>query len=387
MPPRKTAGAGVIVRDAHLQIDLRSVGYGRERLDLEPTPANIKYAEGLRQKILGKIERGTFALAEFFPESPRAKADAPSMTFKELCQEWKRVKRTEIEHSTADHYAQTLSSKHFDGWQGKKLNDLDYRALMALLGDLPPNPKTWNNIASVLSMVLEYGHKAKLLREPLHDNIAMRRLAKPQPDPFSLAEVEVLLDHMRHPRGRTFYEFALFSGLRPSEQIALKWSKVDLRRGTVLVDVAFTRKQEKGTKTGDAREVELTKRALDALQRQREVSQLANSHVFLGMDDLGYTTTDGPLEQWWKPAMRLSGIRQRDARQTRHTFATICLHAGSRPAWVAKQLGHSVEMFYRVYSRWIEDADGGAERRRLDAFIATAEPGQKPGQEVEVRRS
>ena len=49
---------GVIIRDAHLQIDLRGHGYGRERLDLEPTPGNIKYAERLRTEILGKIERG-----------------------------------------------------------------------------------------------------------------------------------------------------------------------------------------------------------------------------------------------------------------------------------------------------------------------------------------
>lgn len=64
-----------------------------------------------------------------------------------------------------------------------------------------------------------------------------------------------------------------------------------------------------------------------------------------------------------------SGVRYRDARQTRHTFATICLHAGITPGWVAQQLGHSVEMFYRVYSRWIEGADKGAERRKLDAFL------------------
>lgn len=377
----------MIVRDAHLQIDLRSVGYGRERLELAPTPTNIKYAERLRLEILRKIEIGTFALADYFPDSPRAKQDAPSLTFRQLSNEWLDIKRTEISHSTLQHYEQTLSSKHFDSWQDKRLNALDYRTLMALLGALPENAKTWNNIASPLGMVLKYGYMAKLLRDPLHDHIAMRRPGKAKPDPFSLAEVELMLDSMRHARGRTYYEFAFFSGLRPSEQIALKWPKVDLRRGTVLVDLAKTRGKEKGTKTGEEREVELTKRAVDALERQRAVSQLAGAHVFLGMDEQNYTTTDGPLDAWWKPAMKLSGLRHRDARQTRHTFATICLHAGSRPAWVAKQLGHSVEMFYRVYCKWIEEADHGIERRRLDAFIAGAEPGQKPGQDDRVSRA
>ncbi len=64
MPRATQPATGVIVRDAHLQIDLRTVGYGKERLELLPTPANIKYAERLRNEILGKVERGTFAPSE-----------------------------------------------------------------------------------------------------------------------------------------------------------------------------------------------------------------------------------------------------------------------------------------------------------------------------------
>jgi integrase len=99
------------------------------------------------------------------------------------------------------------------------------------------------------------------------------------------------------------------------------------------------------------------------------------------VDGSTYTSTDGPLDAFWKAAMRVCGIRVRDARQTRHTFATMCLHAGLKPGWVAGQLGHSVEMFYRVYSKWIEAQDQGAERRKLDAFLAAppAAPEQPTG--------
>jgi len=158
--------------------------------------------------------------------------------------------------------------------------------------------------------------------------------------------------------------------MRPSEQIALRWPKVDLRAGTALVDEALTRGKVKGTKTADIRNIELTGRAWQALERQRAVTQLAGSLVFVGDDGNGFDSTDDPLRCWWKPAMKLSGLRQRDARQTRHTFAALCLMAGITPAWAARQLGHSVEMFYRVYSRWIDKADKGAERRKLDGYIS-----------------
>ena len=102
--------------------------------------------------------------------------------------------------------------------------------------------------------------------------------------------------------------------------------------------------------------------------------------MFCGDEGEAFTTTDDPLKAWWKPAMKLSGLRHRDARQTRHTFATMCLTAGITPGWVAQQLGHAPEMFFRVYSQWIEGADKGAERRKLDAFLSP-ETGTKTGTE------
>lgn len=373
--PRPTQPAtGVIVRDAHLQIDLRRHGYGKERLELAPTPTNIRYAERLRNEILGKIERGTFALADYFPDSPRAKADAPSMTFAELAAEWMTTKRPTVQHSTAHHYDQTIGSLHFQGIASTRMADLDYRALMALLSGLPQNPKTFNNVASVLRQILLYGHKAKLIREPLHDHIEMRKAQHPGPDPFTLEEAEVLLGKMKTTRARDYFEFAFFTGLRPSEQIALRWGNLDLHSGTVKVDTALTRGKEKGTKTSMVRTVELTGRARQALERQRPVTQLAGAQVFV--DDAGqaFTSTYGPLNGWWKPAIKLAGLRYREARQTRHTFATTCLMAGITPGWVAQQLGHAPEMFFRVYSRWIEGADKGAERRKLDAFLDGPKP-------------
>lgn len=366
----KRPGSGVIIREAHLQIDLRAQGYGRERLELEPTPSNIRYAERLRSEILGKIERGSFVLADYFPTSPRARKDAASLSFAQVIDEWLTVKAPAIAHSTLHHYRQSLGSYHFDTWRARRMDQLDYRALMALMAAMPPNGKTFNNLASVLSQVLEYAHRAKLLKEPLHEHIEMRKHQKPGPDPLTLAEVEIVLGKMKNPQARTFYEFAFFSGLRPSEQIALRWAQVDLRAGTVTVDKAHTRSQDKGTKTGQVRTVELTSRARAAIERQRPLTQVAGAHVFLCPDGAACASTDGPLDAWWKPALKVAGIRYRDARQTRHTFATLCLHAGITPAWAAQQLGHSVEMFYRVYSKWIAGADHGAERRRLDAFLS-----------------
>jgi integrase len=46
----------------------------------------------------------------------------------------------------------------------------------------------------------------------------------------------------------------------------------------------------------------------------------------------------------------------------------MCLMAGANPAWVARQMGHkSLKMFFEVYRRWIDRADKGLEKARMDA--------------------
>lgn len=368
MARRPAKPTGVIVRDAHLQIDLRTYGFGKERLDLAPTPANIAYAQRLRNEILGKIERGTFALAEYFPSSPRKSKDAPSLTVGDLAREWLKVKKATVKHSTAHHYEQTITSKHFAEVDGVLLGQFGFRELQDALSKLPKNPKTFNNIATVWRQILEYGFRAKLLAEPLHNSVEMRKSQPPGPDPFTREEIAQVLAKITSDRGRNYFDFAFFSGMRPSELIALRWSRIG--DGTASVDKALTRGQEGEVKNYRARLVELTSRATDALERQRAITG-EGTHVFVGEDGKPYTTTDGPLDAWWKPAIAASGLRYRDARQTRHTFATICLMGGITPGWVARQMGHSPEMFFRVYSRWIEGADKGAERRKLDKFLMT----------------
>ena len=57
---------------------------------------------------------------------------------------------------------------------------------------------------------------------------------------------------------------------------------------------------------------------------------------------------------FWKPTLKVLGIRYRRPYNMRHSYATAMLMAGMTPAFCAKQLGHSVEMFLRTYSKWLD---------------------------------
>lgn len=63
------------------------------------------------------------------------------------------------------------------------------------------------------------------------------------------------------------------------------------------------------------------------------------------------------------------GIRPRRQYDTRHTYATLCLTARMNPAFIANQLGHSVEMLLSTYAKWISSASDWRELHKLPARI------------------
>jgi integrase len=74
---------------------------------------------------------------------------------------------------------------------------------------------------------------------------------------------------------------------------------------------------------------------------------------------------------YWRPALTRLGIRYRSPYETRHTYATMMLMAGMTPAFCAKQLGHSVEMFLRTYSKWIDGGRNDVEMGKLEGLISS----------------
>lgn len=99
---------------------------------------------------------------------------------------------------------------------------------------------------------------------------------------------------------------------------------------------------------------------------------LANGAIFWN-PNTGKPWKDEQVQRrFWAPSLRRCGLRHREQYQTRHTFATMCLMNGANPAWVARQMGHkSLKMFFEVYARWIDRADKGLEKARMDAATIT----------------
>lgn len=79
-----------------------------------------------------------------------------------------------------------------------------------------------------------------------------------------------------------------------------------------------------------------------------------------------YLKQTSNLHKQWGPVLTELKIRYRPPYNCRHTYATICLMSGMNPAFIAQQLGHSVQMLLSTHARWINSSSDWDELEKLD---------------------
>lgn len=337
----------------------------RERLKLPPTPANLRFARNLLGEIATAIARGTFDYVKTFPRSPRARRMAPNpaalVTVGKKLDDWLKAKKPSLEHSTYVEYERAVRCQLDPAFGKLMLCDFERHHVRAWVADRASGAKYLNNTLSPLRQMLTEALDDRLISvNPLRDYSVKRAGGRRKEiDPFSPGEMKAIIEAMPEGQVRNLVQFAFWSGLRPSEWIALKWGAVDFEARTVRVTAAFVRGKEKVTKTAaGTRTVKLLEPAWDALRAQRKHTLLAGGVVFQNPRMARAWASDKAFrEHDWTPALAKAGVRYRYPAQTRHTYASLLLSAGEPVMWVAQQLGHhDWTVTARTYARWIPSA-------------------------------
>jgi integrase len=395
---RKSTTGGVTPAGDRIQLYFRyRLQRCRPTLDLKPTPPNLEHARRYVRDIEERIRHDRFDLAKEFPtykglsrfQEPGEPAMAPK-TFRDYGKLWIGTKG-KLSPSTVRGYKAVLEA-HWHRWFGDRaIGSVLPSEAKTKLGELPAGRKTHNNVLDVGRQVFALALGDGAIKASPCEGIAFLELPDAEPDPYTLEEVDIILPKMRERWGdemHDYYEYAFFSGLRPSEQIETCWDlDVDLRARHTRVQRARVENTVKDTKTYENRTVEHHSRAQAALERQFERTGLAGGYVWVSpFSGNGRKRGEPWLDEhrqgeMFRVVLKLLKVRQRPAKNTRHTYATALLMSGAKPAWAASQLGHSVVMFEQRYAKWIPKADRGAELAKVEAFT-----GQFAGQKGAKRR-
>jgi integrase len=383
-------GTGVEARASSIRIQFVLDGVTiKERLtvagkSIQPTPANLKYAHRVALDIRRRIAQGTFDYAEFFPDSPRAQKDQPG-SFGQLADLWLESKG-QLADATRDQYANAVEVWKRILGDKSPMTSLTYPVLASKIGGHPwASPKSANNYMIVLRgiMAMEY-HGRRASENPMA-GIQNLPPVKKLPDPLTSDERDRILADLAlryDERVASYYTFAFFTGMRPEEQIALRWSDIDWRTGTARVQRVrtFRGSERDGSKTHTERDVDLVSAAIEALKAMKPYTMMKtgddkdrSAYIFENpVTGRPWHDERSQRDHYWTPTLKRLGIRYRRAYATRHTYATAALMAGVNPAYIARQLGHaSTAMLFKVYSKWIDGADKGAERRAMEAAMGS----------------
>jgi integrase len=354
----------------------------RETLPVFPTKGNITYAENLLKTIRREIADGSFEYAKHFPDSPRALAHERSDTFGTFCDLWLQSKGGHAS-TTLTQYTNAVEIWKTMFGESTPIRTLTHSKLAAAIGSQPwASPGLKNNYLICLRGAFKLAARDLKFDNPM-DGIKNSRDQDPPPDPLSLEEMNRVTAEMRKscdPRIWAYFEFAFMTGLRPEELIALRWKDVDWKHETLRVERAKVDGEIKPIKTFNVRDVDLVDRALAALETMKnwtyrpEEENWEEVEIFQSpTTGVAFANERSQRDNYWTPILKRLRIRRRRAYQTRHTYATTALMAGANPSYISRQLGHkSPEMVFKVYAKWIEGADRGREKAKVEASVGAA---------------
>ena len=376
---RKSINRGVSPLGTNrIQFDFEFEGVRyRPTLERSPTEANLRRARLQLQGIKERIAHGTFSFAEEFPEY-RFRKHVAGVTAARTCNDVfdeflahvdSRVVKHDLAFATGDSYRKTLSNVWRPKLGTRLFSEVRYSELMKIADAHAKSKKTYNNVVSVLRCAFDYGYRDTPEKHNPATGLKCLRITKkdrPVIDPFSIQEAEALIAAIHRDWGEAqgnYDEFRFFTGLRPSEQIALQVGDCDIAHCKISVSKARVMARDKDrTKTSTDRLVELCPRALQVLKRHlalRARLQLAGK---IQHEDLFFKETGEPIRNlqypWvrWRSTLRKMKTRYRDAYNARHSSVSWNLMVGKNPLWVAKMHGHSVQTMLDTYAAWTEGA-------------------------------
>lgn len=357
--------AGISPDGAGLRIRIFSGGkcVYSETLRGDPTSQSlITAAKSRREWLLARHKLGL----------PLREGEPDSQLFEDVAQGY--MNTLDAKHSTHISYENIINRYWMPLFAGVPVDEIRTRTIKEALPTFGVSKKTQKNILVPLRGILDHG---EVNPNPCN-NIRFRRNNAASPSSYDLSQRMALMAAITAIpvpawfKGQPAAYFALLfgCGLRPcGEPLALQWPDYDGEWLTVGKQIT-KRKLQQYTKTNVTRRVYVPTWVRPYLDRLP--SRFGGGFIFQNSLGKPHLDTDrfNPI---WKRAHKTARISYQEPYACRHTRASELLSTGVNPADAAKQMGHSLEMFVRIYAEWVEQFAGGLDASRFEG--ATAENG------------
>ena len=340
-----------------------------------------KEAEKRLAELLHQIDTGTFmkpgktTLTEYLERwlkdyvwpnlAPRTAEGYESIIRRHLMPKLGNIHLTQLK---PEHLQRYYSDRLSHGrWDGK--------------GGLSPRSVRHHHMA--LHSALQHAVKWGLIQRNSADAVSPPKAQKPEIQTWDEYEIRRFLEATKDSAYYPIFYLALFTGLRRSELLALRWQDMDSLYYQLYVsrsmhhlktgEIVFRQpKSAKGNRT-----VALSPSTLEMLREYRQKQEA--EAILLGKsvteNDLLFCHPDGSpllpgtISHAWDKAVRRAGLRVIRLHDARHTHASYMLKQGIHPKVVQERLGHSsIQVTLDTYSHVAPGIQEKAAARLDDIF-------------------
>ncbi len=247
------------------------------------------------------------------------------------------------------------------------------------------SPKTIKNIHGILCKALAEAFRIKYIASNPASGTILPQVKREEIHPLEGDQITDFLQRIKDTPSEALLYIAINTGMRLSELLGLRWSRVDLKKGTIKVDAQLLLKRGKDTerrlgptKNDKARTFKAPQSVIDLLkvvQYEQKKNRLRAGALWSNTLDLVFTDESGSciphatIEHRYKRIVTDMGLPERRFHDLRHTFATESIRCGVDLKTLSEMLGHySVAFTMDTYGH-VTNAMQDDAARRLELAI------------------
>lgn len=340
------------------------VGRGKWKVAL-----TVQTISGKRKRITrnAKSQRhGQVVLQELREKYSGRVSEPTQITFAEFLSRWLRDDVEGAKESTLAAYQSSIDN-HIVPRLGKvrlqKFNALHATEWLSELKASGAGDRTRQQAYTIVKSALKYGCRLGLLAENCMNNVPRPKVTAEEPRPFTLREVQLILNHTRKDRLHALYQLALTTGMRQGELFGLEWGDVDFKESQISIRRQVT--EVKGRLVIDTLKTKSSRRTIVAtaitMAALADRRKLAFAEGHAGVRQV-FVTPMGKLirrtnfsRRNWKHLLKRLGLGHRGMHHCRHTAATMMLQNASVHV-VSRILGHATpSITLNIYSHFMPE--------------------------------
>lgn len=223
------------------------------------------------------------------------------------------------------------------------------------------SPKTIKNIHGALCKALSEAVRIKYIATNPASGCILPKVIREEIHPFEAEEIRAFMHSIQGNPSEPLFFVALNTGMRLSEILGLRWSRVDFKKGMIKVDAQLMVKRgsdtvrelglPKNSKPRSFKPAPAVMEVLQAVERQQKEWRLKAGPAWnntLGLvftNEVGQDIPHATIEHRFSRILESAEIQTHRFHDLRHTFTVESLRAGVDVKTVSEMLGHSSVSF------------------------------------------